>query len=107
MHVSVGLLRAWGRDSYDCPTRELVMAGSLTGTISLLSGYPFDLIKTRIQSLPPSTNVQNALRIAESIWKERGWKGFWKGAGVQLIKSIPGNALFFVVYAWSMHRMTL
>ena len=72
-------MRLWGRDSYDCPTQELVTAGALAGVAGLLSAYPFDLLKTRIQSLPPSQEIPSALSIAKEIWRVGGCKVLVEG----------------------------
>ena len=51
------------------------------GITGLLSAYPFDLLKTRIQSLPPSQNIPSAMSIAkehlEGGWMESVVEGCW------------------------------
>lgn len=99
-------MRLWGRNSYDCPTTELAAAGALAGITGLLSAYPFDLLKTRIQSLPPSQDVPSAPKIAREIVRVGGWRALWRGAGVQMMETVPNNIVFFVAYAWCMHQWT-
>ena len=73
---------------------EIAVSGALGGF--LLSGVvsPTDLIKCRVQDGQYSGPREAILH----IYKTDGLKGFARGLNATMLREIPGNALFFVVY---------
>jgi len=61
-------------------------------------GYPFDIIKTRIQT---STEPKSILRTAKDIVREANCNpafALYKGFGLKLAKAVPASAINFFVY---------
>jgi solute carrier family 25 carnitine/acylcarnitine transporter 20/29 len=74
-------------------------AGSACGLVSWSWCYPFDVIKSRIQSVPYSTErVTPFMRTAAEIYRASGWRGFFVGYWVMAVRSIPANAVTFYGY---------
>ena len=73
---------------------EIAVSGALGGF--LLSGVvaPTDLIKCRVQDGQYSGPREAIYR----IYASDGLAGFARGLGATMLREIPGNALFFVVY---------
>ena len=73
---------------------EIAVSGALGGF--LLSGVvaPTDLIKCRVQDGQYSGPREAIYR----IYASDGVVGFARGLGATMLREIPGNALFFVVY---------
>ena len=73
---------------------EIAVSGALGGF--LLSGVvaPTDLIKCRVQDGQYSGPREAICR----IYASDGVVGFARGLGATMLREIPGNALFFVVY---------
>ncbi|CUM65674.1 uncharacterized protein PRCAT00003322001 [Priceomyces carsonii] len=76
-------------------TPELLVSGALAGNALWLSSYPLDVIKSNIQSDKfGSESVYNASisKTTNIIWKNQGFRGFWKGLGPCLLRAIPCSA---------------
>jgi len=84
-----------------------MLSGAFAATAAWGVGYPFDLIKTRIQA-GKSTGI---IRTARDIMKESssssssadggrraGFHGLYRGFGLKLLRSIPASAIGFLVY---------
>jgi solute carrier family 25 carnitine/acylcarnitine transporter 20/29 len=73
------------------------------GMIYHASTYPFDVVKSVIQTQP--TNEQgkplaykNMVDCMKHIYAREGWKGFTKGIGPTVIRSFPASGAGFAVY---------
>lgn len=73
--------------------------GGISGASSWVFIYPQDLIKTRMQSEKINTN-QNFITITKSIFKQNGFKGFYKGFHFALMRAIPLHAGVFMANEW-------
>ncbi len=74
-----------------------MLSGSFAATTAWGVGYPFDLIKTRIQA-GKSTGI---IHTARDIIREsdgRACYGLYRGFGLKLLRSIPASAIGFLVY---------
>ena len=76
-----------------------MLSGAFAATTAWGIGYPFDLIKTRIQA---GTSSGGIISTAKDIIKEspdgRAFYGLYRGFGLKLIRSIPASAIGFLVY---------
>jgi solute carrier family 25 carnitine/acylcarnitine transporter 20/29 len=81
-----------------------MVSGAFAATTAWGIGYPFDLIKTRIQA---GTSTGGIISTAKDIIKEssssdnggnRAFYGLYRGFGLKLIRSIPASAIGFLVY---------
>mmetsp|Transcript_18832 Transcript_18832/g.38009 ORF Transcript_18832/g.38009 Transcript_18832/m.38009 type:complete len:317 (-) Transcript_18832:310-1260(-) len=82
-----------------------IMAGGLAGTLSWGLIYPLDVIKTVTQvSTGPSQPGMKAykdmhsLEVAISLYKQYGFRSFYRGLGPTLLRSFPVNASTFYFY---------
>lgn len=80
------LLKTWA---------ELV-SGGLAGMLSQSAAYPFEIIRRRLQV----TKIMqlNCVSMAQLIYKEQGFKGFYVGLSIGYIKVMPMVACSFYVY---------
>jgi hypothetical protein len=69
--------------------------------------YPFDVMKSRIQTLPDTAPaVASTMRFtAQEMIREQGWRSFYKGLSPALVRSIPTNAVTFLVYESTLARL--
>jgi solute carrier family 25 carnitine/acylcarnitine transporter 20/29 len=80
-----------------------MLSGAFAATTAWGIGYPFDLIKTRIQA---GTSTGGIISTAKDIIKEssssdggsHAFYGLYRGFGLKLIRSIPASAIGFLVY---------
>jgi solute carrier family 25 (mitochondrial thiamine pyrophosphate transporter), member 19 len=86
------------------------LSGFLAGGISKAATYPLDVIRRRMQIQNNPTNLsglyiiktpvyaQSIVNTARSIFLNEGWRAFYSGLGVALLKSAPATAITFYVY---------
>jgi solute carrier family 25 carnitine/acylcarnitine transporter 20/29 len=90
--------KAYGRRE-NIPKLNIVMNGALAGVCLWLGTFPMDVIKSRIQA----DNIENRqyksyMSTINSIMKENGIGGFWKGLTPCLIRAPPINAATFLTF---------
>jgi len=76
------------------------LGGGLSGALTWAIIYPFDVIKTRIQTSPLDTPIEERRMsfVFRHIVQENGWRFFFRGLGVTLLRAFPVNAIIFPVY---------
>lgn len=103
------------------PSWQHLIAGGLSGAMGPMANAPIDTIKTRIQrgaaaaqsgisgGSAAAVAAQKSLesgesgwkrfsRVATTIYKEEGWRAFYKGLTPRLLRVAPGQAITFMVY---------
>ncbi|CAM9844120.1 unnamed protein product, partial [Choristocarpus tenellus] len=82
-------------------------AGAFAATTAWLVGYPFDVIKTRMQgpnlTSGPGTlqEVEKSLSllfIAREMYQAEGIEVFWRGFGLKLVRAVPMSMIGFFAY---------
>eukprot|EP00584_Thalassiosira_punctigera_P017968 CAMPEP_0172566908 /NCGR_PEP_ID=MMETSP1067-20121228/113744_1 /TAXON_ID=265564 ORGANISM="Thalassiosira punctigera, Strain Tpunct2005C2" /NCGR_SAMPLE_ID=MMETSP1067 /ASSEMBLY_ACC=CAM_ASM_000444 /LENGTH=443 /DNA_ID=CAMNT_0013358137 /DNA_START=93 /DNA_END=1424 /DNA_ORIENTATION=+ len=75
------------------------LAGGISGALTWAIIYPFDVIKTRIQTGPLERELRRGMwTVARDIVEEHGWRHMFRGLGVTLARAFPVNAIIFPVY---------
>ena len=80
-------------------TFSSLIAGGWSGLLYWLSVYPIDLFKSKIQAdsiLHPT--YKGIFSLIQSLHKEWGWRGYFKGIWPCLLRALPVNAVAFLVY---------
>jgi len=72
--------------------------GATAGVITVYTTMPFDVVKTRMQSLKAKQEYRNALHCAYRIATEEGVLRFWKGTVPGLGRLIMSGGIIFTVY---------
>ncbi|KAI9634692.1 putative mitochondrial inner membrane citrate transporter [Dioszegia hungarica] len=72
--------------------------GATAGVITVYTTMPFDVVKTRMQSLKAKQEYRNALHCAYRIATEEGVLRFWKGTVPRLGRLIMSGGIIFTVY---------
>ncbi|KAJ3293135.1 hypothetical protein HDU79_000652 [Rhizoclosmatium sp. JEL0117] len=80
--------------SLDVPTPGILLAGGLAGIVGWLSTYPFDVIKTHIQSDLSGRRI-GMVEAARTIYKAEGIRPFFTGLGATAVRAFPTNAATF------------
>jgi solute carrier family 25 carnitine/acylcarnitine transporter 20/29 len=83
------------------------LAGGFSGALTWAIIYPFDVIKTRIQTSPLDTPMEQRrmISIYRHIMQEYGWKFLFRGLGVTLLRAFPVNAIIFPVYEFTLAHL--
>lgn len=76
--------------------------GALSGMISQTASYPFEVIRRRMQvgGLTHPDRWLGWQETVRTVWKTRGFRGFYVGLGVGYLKIIPMTAVSFAVWQW-------
>ncbi|CAO3607568.1 unnamed protein product [Cunninghamella blakesleeana] len=76
------------------------LAGGICGILCWLVVFPIDLVKTLKQKeiLSPQPLYNSARDCIRDIIKKKGYKGFYSGVSVTLLRAFPIHSLNFLVY---------
>lgn len=76
------------------------MAGTLAGVPASVLSTPFDVAKTRIQTLDEKNPLKykSFLGTMKTVYKEEGFKALWKGSVWRAIRSSPQFGITLFVY---------
>jgi solute carrier family 25 (mitochondrial carnitine/acylcarnitine transporter), member 20/29 len=97
---------AGGESSAQAPIHAAFLAGGLAGCNSWLFTYPVDYIKTITQSQDlAALKYRNMLDCAQKHYRKEGYKAFFKGLGITLLRSFPVNGVAFFSYEYFMRFM--
>lgn len=82
-------------------------AGGCSGAFTWAFIYPFDVIKSRIQTLPIDTPIEKRRiqYIGRRIVLDHGWKCLFRGLGVTLLRAFPVNGIIFPVYEFTLMQL--
>ena len=81
----------------------MFLAGCIAGAAQLSLAVPVDLIKVRLQSL--HGRVRGPFHCLETIYKEGGLRGCYKGFTAQAMRDIKASGIYFVIYHWCLDKM--
>uniref|UniRef100_A0A7E4VYN3 Mitochondrial carrier protein n=1 Tax=Panagrellus redivivus TaxID=6233 RepID=A0A7E4VYN3_PANRE len=76
-----------------------MIAGGTAGSVCWFSICPFEVIKNRIQTTPSDGQKIYIPSLVKDIAQKEGFKAFYRGGLVLVIRGFPVNALIFVVYS--------
>ncbi|KAM0333312.1 hypothetical protein ACHAQA_001973 [Verticillium albo-atrum] len=112
----------WG--SYDILTRLMrektslsapavnFWAGGLSAQVFWLTSYPSDVVKQRIMTDPLGGGLGDGVRrfprwrdAAVTVWKESGWRGYWRGFLPCFLRAFPANAVALVAFEGVMRSL--
>ncbi|KAJ3160088.1 hypothetical protein HDU88_008360 [Geranomyces variabilis] len=85
------------------PSPKLLFAGGAAGVVAWLSTYPFDVVKTRLQSVEHEVNprYRNTMHCLREIVRHEGWRVLFSGWGATAIRAFPTNAATFYAVAFA------
>lgn len=79
-------------------TATLIISGSakiVAGTVT----YPYQVLRSRIQTYHADKIFGKGIRgVARKVWREEGWRGFYKGLGTNIVRVLPATWVTFLVY---------
>lgn len=74
------------------------LAGAFAGQLSWTVAYPFDMIKTTIQTSPHKLYIKDVFK---EIYLKKGFKGFYKGYFFILLEAFPlHGTIFYINHLW-------
>lgn len=89
-------------DDDPLPLWQQAVAGASAGMSYNFLFFPADTIKSRMQTTPigQAANHQKTTFAEEAaaLWKQAGLRGFYRGCGITVLRSVPSSAFIFMVY---------
>lgn len=87
------------------PFSVLLIAGGVSGVLSWAISYPFDVVKTAIQTAPPEATYSELrlTNITRKMYAEGGSAIFWRGFTPCIIRAFPVNAVILASFDLIMH----
>jgi solute carrier family 25 carnitine/acylcarnitine transporter 20/29 len=78
----------------DISTLKVAMYGGLAGEMLWISSYPFDVVKSKMQSdgFGKDMKYQSMRDCFAKTYRAEGLGGFWKGIGPTLLRAMPVSA---------------
>uniref|UniRef100_A0A7S4NQR2 Mitochondrial carrier protein n=2 Tax=Paramoeba aestuarina TaxID=180227 RepID=A0A7S4NQR2_9EUKA len=90
---------------FTSPTNEksksmVITAGGFAGIVFWVTIFPFDVIKSHIQSFSPSSSSKppTIREVATKLYTQRGIRGFFVGLSPALLRGFPTNGLSFLAF---------
>jgi solute carrier family 25 carnitine/acylcarnitine transporter 20/29 len=82
----------------DISTLKIAMYGGLAGEMLWISSYPFDVVKSKMQSdgFGKDMKYSSMRDCFAKTYRAEGMRGFWKGIGPTLLRAMPVSAGTFV-----------
>jgi solute carrier family 25 carnitine/acylcarnitine transporter 20/29 len=107
----------WG--SYDLFTQALqkhtslstpavnFWAGGLSAQVFWITSYPSDVVKQRIMTdeLGPGRKFPRWRDAATAVYREKGFKGYWRGFVPCFLRAFPANAMALVAFEGVMRTL--
>ncbi|KAF2269827.1 mitochondrial carrier [Lojkania enalia] len=75
-------------------------AGGLSAQIFWITSYPSDVVKQRVMTDPlgPDRKFPRWRDAAKAVWRENGWRGYWRGFVPCFLRAFPANAMALVAF---------
>lgn len=92
----------------DIPSWKVALYGGLAGEALWLASYPFDVVKSKMQSdgFGKEMKYKSMRDCFGKTWAKEGLGGFWKGIGPTLLRAMPVSAGTFAVVEMTMRAIS-
>jgi len=85
----------------ELPSYQHMLVGLISGAMGPFSNAPIDTIKTRLQKstvVPGQSSLDRIRAITSEMWRQEGFRSFYKGITPRVLRVAPGQAVVFAVY---------
>lgn len=80
-----------------------LFSGGIAGTVGIIVGFPFDIVKVRLQS--SHGLYSSAMDCAKKTIKHEGFLGLYKGALAPILAQSSVNSLLFAGESWALRLL--
>lgn len=97
----------WKRKYFEFDSKQKATAGALSGIAVWVINYPFDTVKTIIQTSPMKSNRENRkqIEVFKELYSQGGVREIYRGASPSLLYSIAFSAFMFVFFEFSKNML--
>ena len=91
----------------EVPGWKVAFYGGLAGEALWLASYPFDVIKSKMQTdgFGAAQKYKSMRDCFGQTFRAEGARGFWKGIGPTLLRAMPVSAGTFAVVEFTMRAI--
>lgn len=84
-----------GEASYRTHKSKLdFLIGALSGAFAQAATYPLEIVRRRQQVASGEGHDHGRVRdVVRTVWRNHGWRGFYVGMGLGLVKQVPMHAI--------------
>lgn len=92
----------------EVPSWKIAFYGGLAGEALWLASYPFDVVKSKMQSdgFGEGQKFKTMRDCFGQTWRAEGFRGFWKGIAPTLLRAMPVSAGTFAVVELTMRAIS-
>lgn len=87
-------------------------AGGFSAQVFWITSYPSDVVKQRIMTDPLAGGLNDGVRrfpdwktAAKTVYRENGWRGYWRGFLPCFLRAFPANAMALVAFEGVMRSL--
>eukprot|EP00834_Sanchytrium_tribonematis_P001288 NODE_30_length_37342_cov_0.449507.p15 type:complete len:286 gc:universal NODE_30_length_37342_cov_0.449507:3816-2959(-) len=85
-------------------TLDIFLCSSIAKMSASCVTYPHEVIRTRLHTQTPirgSKNYNGIRKMIIMVYREAGWRSFYRGMGTNLIRTVPASACTLITYEYS------
>lgn len=110
---SYDLMSTWFKINTSLSTPAInFWAGGLSAQVFWLTSYPSDVVKQRIMTDPLGRGLNDGTPqfrhwkdAAAAVYREAGWRGYWRGFVPCFLRAFPANAMALVAFEGVMRSL--
>lgn len=110
---SYDLMTTWFKTNTSLSTPAInFWAGGLSAQVFWITSYPSDVVKQRIMTDPLGGGLNDGTRrfrhwsdAAKTVYREAGWRGYWRGFVPCFLRAFPANAMALVAFEFVMRSL--
>ncbi|KAL7005050.1 hypothetical protein EMMF5_005414 [Cystobasidiomycetes sp. EMM_F5] len=100
------------KDGKDLPSSQILLCSSASKAVASVTTYPHEVVRTRLQIQRSHASGAafageelNLMGVIRTIAAESGFQGFYRGLGVNLIRTVPSSAMTILTYELLMRNL--
>lgn len=73
----------------------------ISGAAKVVAGtatYPYQVVRSRLQMYDAERFGRGIRGVVDMVWREEGWRGFYRGLGPNVVRVMPATWVTFLVY---------
>ena len=86
---------------------DIFFIGAAAKTVAAVSTYPYQVVRSRMQQGRAEYLHLSFMGVCTRLWKQEGWRGFYRGLVLNVVKVTPAAAVTFWSYEFMLRELRL